>query len=69
MTNGCITAHSKSRESFEEVGAWKVQYAKVINLLLKEMAETFLFLRSQFISGRWNVFMMNVICQNIKGLS
>lgn len=27
---------------------------------LKEMAETFLFLRSQFISGRWNVFMGNV---------
>jgi len=28
---------------------------------LKEMAEAFLFLRSQLISGRWNVFMRNVI--------
>ncbi len=27
---------------------------------LKEMAECFLFLRSQLISGRWNIFMENL---------
>ena len=47
---------------------------RVINLRLKapgtfwlrEMAETFIFLRSQLISGRWDVFMRNVTCEKTK---
>ena len=31
-----------------------------VTFWLKEMAECFLFLRSQLISGRWNIFMGNL---------
>lgn len=58
------------REQGLPCGSGHVESAirRVINLRLKapgtfwtrEMAECFLFLRSQLISGRWNIFMQNV---------
>lgn len=63
--------YTKFRESFVPCGSGCVESAirRVINLRLKapgifwtkEMAECFLFLRSQLISGRWDIFMKNII--------
>ena len=63
--------YTKFRESFVPCGSGCVESAirRVINLRLKapgtfwtkEMAECFLFLRSQLISGRWDIFMENII--------
>ena len=62
--------YEKFRESCVPCGSGCVESAirRVINLRLKapgtfwtrEMAECFLFLRSQLISGRWDIFMTNV---------
>ena len=49
---------------------------RVINLRLKspgifwkkDMAELFLFLRSQLISGRWLIFMRNVVRRLVKDI-
>ena len=62
--------YAQFKEKGLPTGSGHVESAirRVINLRLKapgtfwlkEMAECFLFLRSQLISGRWNVFMGNL---------
>ena len=78
-TNAKRMHYSTFKEQGIVCGSGCVESAirRVINLRLKspgmfwlkDMAETFLFLRSQFISGRWNVFIRNVTCQIIKSFS